>query len=117
MTEVAERQAVSGNGVAGSPSGGERLTVLNPMGYPPNIEQLAMAPRLDTIEGKTIYLIDCRFDDSDRCLLQMQAWFREHLPSVNAVFRSKAGVYTEDDPELFDEIKRLGDGVIFGVGH
>lgn len=93
------------------------VTVLNPMGYPPQIEPLGMAPRLDTLEGKTIYLVDARFDDSDRLLQQMQAWFREHMPAVNVVFARKSGVYTEDDPALFQEIQGRGDAMIFGVGH
>ena len=46
-------------------SDADRLTVLNPMGYPPKVSPKPMAPRLDTLDGKTIYLVDCRFDDSD----------------------------------------------------
>ena len=39
------------------------MTVLNPTGYPPQITAKPMAPRLDTLNGKIIYLVDCRFDD------------------------------------------------------
>ena len=97
--------------------GRERIAVLNPMGYPPTIEQVGMAPRLDSLEGKTVYLVDARFDDGDLLLQQMQAWFAEHMPSVNAVFVRRSGVYTEDDPELVQEIKQKGDAMILGVGH
>lgn len=76
-----------------------------------------MAPRLDSLEGKTVYLVDCRFDDGDILLRQMEAWFAEHMPSVKTVFRQKSGVYTEDDPALFQEIKESADAVIVGVGH
>ena len=51
------------------------LTVLNPMGFPPKVTRKPLAPRLDTLDGKTVYLVDCRFDDSDVFLKQMQAWF------------------------------------------
>ena len=44
---------------------GTKIRVMNPMGYPPKITQLGMAPRLDTLDGKTVYLVDCRFDDGD----------------------------------------------------
>ena len=98
-------------------SEGNKMVVLNPMGYPPKIVQKGMAPRPATLEGKTVYLVDCRFDDGDILLRQMQAWFKEHMPSVNAVFTQKAGVYTEDDPELFDEIRERADAVVLGVGH
>src|SRR5919204_27160 len=60
-----------------------RLTVLNPQGFPPRVTPKDMAPRLDTLEGKTVYLVDCRFDDADLFLRQMQDWFREHLPGVH----------------------------------
>ena len=43
----------------------DRITVLNPVGFPPVVTRKEMAPRLDTLAGKTVYLVDCRFDDSD----------------------------------------------------
>ena len=94
-----------------------KITVPNPMGYPPEITQLGMAPRPETLEGKTVYLVDCRFDDGDLLLGQMQNWFSEHMPSVKTVLKSKSGVYTEDDPALFQEIKERGDALVLGVGH
>jgi len=94
-----------------------KLKVLNPMGYPPEITQLGMAPRPETLEGKTVYLVDCRFDDGDLLLGQMQNWFNEHMPSVKTVLKSKSGVYTEDDPALFQEIEEKGDALVLGVGH
>ena len=63
------------------------LTVLDPTGYPPKIAAKALAPRLDTLNGRTVYLVDCRFDDSDIFLAQMQAWFAEHMPSVKTVLK------------------------------
>jgi hypothetical protein len=94
-----------------------KLVVHNPMGFPPAIQQIYMAPRLDSLDGKTVYLIDARFDDSDRFLLQMQAWFSRNMPSVKTVFARKTGVHTQDDPVLFAEIKEKGDAAIMGVGH
>jgi hypothetical protein len=95
----------------------EKIKVYNPMGYPPQITQLGMAERPATLEGKTVYLVECRFDDSDILMAQMEAWFNEHMPSVKTELRSKAGVYTEDDAELFNEIKEKAAGVVVGVGH
>ena len=60
----------------------EKVTVLNPVGYPPKVTRKAAAPRLESLDGKTIYLVDCRFDDSVELLKQEQAWFAEHMPSV-----------------------------------
>jgi hypothetical protein len=103
------------NGRAGG--AGKLIEVHQPMGYPPTIEQLGMARRLDSLEGKTVYLVDCRFDDGDLLLQQMQNWLAEYMPGVRTVFVQKDGVYTEDDPRLFEEIRQRGDAVILGVGH
>ena len=94
-----------------------KIKVLNPMGFPPQINQVGMAPRLESLEGKTLYLVDCRFDDGDILLEQMDKWFAQHMPGVKTEVRSKAGVYTERDPELYEEIKTRGDGAIVAVGH
>jgi hypothetical protein len=91
--------------------------VHDPRGYPPTIRQVKMAPRLTSLEGKTIYLIDARFDDSDRFLKQMQAWFGEHMPSVRTIFVQKDGTHSYDDPRLWAEIKANGDAAVMGVGH
>jgi hypothetical protein len=98
-------------------STGETITVLNPMGFAPKVVDKPLAPRLSTLDGKTVYLVDCRFDDSDVFLKQMQAWFGEHLPSVHTVFKPISSVYLKDDPATWEEIKSKGDAAIVGVGH
>jgi len=98
-------------------TGSEKIAVMNPLGYPPKITQLGMAPRLDSLDGKTIYLVDVRFDDGDLLLQQMQAWFADHMPTVQTKFVRKSGVYMEDDLALFQEIKAQGDAMIMAVGH
>ena len=95
----------------------EKLTVLNPLGYPPKITPKALAPRLATLAGKTVYLVDCRFDDSDVFLQQMQAWFAEHMPAVKTIVKPLSTVYTKDDPATWQEIKAKGHAAIIGVGH
>jgi hypothetical protein len=94
-----------------------KITALNPVGYPPKVTPKKMAPRLDSVEGKTIYLVDARFDDSVILLVQMQAWFAEHLPSVTTKLVQMSSVYTQDDPKTWEEIKKNGDAAIIGVGH
>ena len=96
---------------------GEKLTVLNPLGYPPKVTRKELAPRLPTLDGKTVYLVDCRFDDSDIFLKQMQAWLAEHMPSVQTVFKPISSVYLKDDPATWEEIKARGHAAIIGVGH
>ena len=93
------------------------LSVLNPVGFAPRITRKALAPRLDTLDGKTVYLVDCRFDDSDVFLKQMQAWLAQHMPAVKTVFKPISSVYLNDDPATWEEIRARGHAAIVGVGH
>jgi hypothetical protein len=93
------------------------MQVLNPIGFPSRVDGKAMAPRLDTLVGKTIFLVDCRFDDSGLLLEQIQTWFAEHMPSVTTRLVQKNNVYAQDDPQLWTRIKTEGDAAIVGVGH
>ena len=96
---------------------GRKFAVHHPMGFPPKVTHKAMAPRLDTLDGKTVYIVDCRFDDADIFLKQMQAWFAEHMPGVKTVLKPISSVYTRDDPATWEEIQAKGDAAIIGVGH
>jgi hypothetical protein len=93
------------------------LRVLDPTGYPPKISAKPLAPRLDTLNGRTVYLVDCRFDDSGLFLEQMRAWLAEHLPGVTAVLKPISSVYLVDDPKTWEEIRARGHAAILGVGH
>lgn len=97
--------------------GSKKITVMNPVGYPPKITPKPMAPRLDSLDGKTVYLVDPRFDDSGLFLHQVQSWFAEHMPSVTTRFVEMSSVYTKDDPKTWEMIKAQGDAAIIGVGH
>ena len=96
---------------------GDAITVLNPTGFAPVVHRKEPAPRLPTLEGKTVYLVDCRFDDSDVFLTQMQTWLGRHLPGVRTVLKSLSNVYLRDDPATWEEIQAKGDAAILGVGH
>jgi hypothetical protein len=95
----------------------EKITVLSPIGYPPRITKKTAAPRLESLDGKTIYLVDCRFDDSIELLKQVQAWFAQHMPGVTTRIVSLSATYQHDDPKTWAEIKANGDAAIVGVGH
>jgi hypothetical protein len=95
----------------------EKITVLNPVGFPPKISKKMPAPRLETLNGKTVYLVDCRFDDSIELLRQVQNWFAERMPSVKTKIVSLSATYQKDDPKTWEEIKANGDAAIIGVGH
>ena len=94
-----------------------KITVLNPVGFAPVVTRKELAPRLETLAGKTVYLVDCRFDDSDIFLGQIQAWFAEHMPAVRTVLKRISSVYLNDDPTTWEEIRARGHAAIVGVGH
>lgn len=95
----------------------EKFTAVSPKGTPPPVHRFAMAPRLDTLNGKTIYLVDTGFFGGGLLLHQMQDWFQENMPGVKTVFRKKAGGWAADDPPLWAEIKAQGNAAIMAIGH
>jgi hypothetical protein len=95
----------------------EKIAVLSPVGYPAKVKAKALAPRLESLDGKTIYLVDCRFDDSIEVLKLVAAWFARHMPGVNTRIISLSATYQKDDPKTWEEIKANGHAAIIGVGH
>ncbi len=93
------------------------VTAMNPLGTPPPIRLVPMAPRVDTLDGKTVYFVDARYVGGDIFLKQIMSWFSANMPKVNLEFRQKAGAYAESDPQLWDEIRQKADAVIMAIGH
>ncbi len=80
------------------------------------IPSWAMAPRLDSLNGKTVYLVNQGFGGSDLFMEQLRAWFAENMPTVKIVSKRKTGfIFRDDTTDLWKEIKEKGDAVIFGV--
>jgi hypothetical protein len=76
----------------------------------------SLAPRLDTLNGKTVYLVDTGFGGSGRFLDQLQSWFAEQMPAVKTVRRRKTGnIFRDDTKDLWAEIKDQGNAAILGV--
>jgi hypothetical protein len=94
-----------------------KITVLNPMGQPPPIARVPMAPRFKSLEGKTIYILDIGFTDTHQFFTEMQKLLSERYPKTSFIVRTKAGTYFDDDPKLWAEVKAAGAGAIMGVGH
>jgi hypothetical protein len=93
------------------------ISVLDPLGAPVDTKKyLSMAPRLDTLEGKTVYLVDVGFAGGYEFLEQLRDWFARRMPGTHIVLKHKPGNMFLDAPDLWAEIKREGHAVIFGVG-
>lgn len=93
----------------------EKITVLDPRGYPPKVIGKRLANRPVSLDGKIVYLIDCLFDNAAVFMDQLQEWFAEHLPSVETrIVRPRESWV--DDPELRAKVAADGGAAIIGVG-
>ncbi len=92
--------------------------ILDPITQPTSeLKPASLAPRLDALDGKTVYLVETGFAGSFEFMTEMQDWFQKNMPSVKTVLRHKRGTMFTDDPELWAEMKSEGaDAAILGVG-
>ena len=100
-----------------APSAGRRPGGGNapPPMMPPPIPD-TMAKRLDSLDKKTVYLVDTGFGGSYQFMVQLQNWFKANLPSVTTIRKRKPGnVFMDDNNELWEEVKDKGDAVVLGV--
>lgn len=110
----------------GQPSGifGQSLTpesrpgdIQDPLSQPKGgVRPVRMAPRLGSLDGKTIYLVETGFAGSYEFIQEVEGWFSRNMPAVKTVLRRKQGTIFTNDPTLWDEIKEKGDGAVLGVG-
>jgi hypothetical protein len=100
-------------------SGAEKLyTVMNPAIENREVERAPLVPRLDSLDGKTLYLVDVQWGGPQAgysVFEEMQGWFTEHMPGVKTVLRRTKGNIFSDDPELWQEIGEKGDAAIVGI--
>jgi hypothetical protein len=96
----------------------ERFRVLNPT--PPNrmVDRVPLAPRLASLEGKTLFLVDIGWGGENAApsiYEEMKAWFAQNMPSVKIEVRKIKGFYMQDQPELLKEISEKGNAAMFGI--
>ena len=96
----------------------EKITVVNPLGTPPPVTLKAQAPRLDTLDGKTIYLLSNGYPNSENVLYEVVDWFKAHYPKTTFEYRHMPSAMSgRADPALWEEMKEKADALILGIGH
>jgi hypothetical protein len=93
------------------------ITVLNPLGTPPPLDLKAMAPRLNTMDGKTIYVVDDGYPGSDNLLLELEKGFKEAYPKTNFHYVKKTTFMSQKDPALWAEMQQKADAMVIALGH
>jgi hypothetical protein len=94
------------------------ITVLNPAVESKMVDRIPLPPRMDTLEGKTIYMVDINWGGPDAAYSvfeEIAAWFEQNMPSVKTVLKRKTGMYSMDDPALWKEIAQNGDAAFVGI--
>jgi hypothetical protein len=90
-------------------------------GPPPGVDiatptAFSFTKRLDTLENKTVYLVDIGFGGGYKFMTQLQKWFTENMPSITTIVKRKPGfVFADDNSDLWEEVKEKGQAVILGV--
>jgi hypothetical protein len=115
QTYAQGKGAASANGPVVMP----KITALNPMGTPPPITLIPQAPRLDTLDGKTLYFLNTGYIGTDRLMSVMMDWFKANYPKTNIVYKdNQSGTQLSAvSKALWAEITEKGDAAIVGLGH
>ena len=97
---------------------GPLITVMNPAIESKMVDRIPLSPRLDTLDGKTLYMVDINWGGPDAAYSvfeEMKDWFAKNKPSVNIIIKRKTGMYTTDDPALWKEIAEKGNAALIGI--
>ena len=97
---------------------GPLITVMNPAIENKMVDRIPLSPRLDTLDGKTLYMVDINWGGPDAAYSvfeEMKDWFAKNKPSVNIIIKRKNGMYTADDPPLLKEIAEKGNAALIGI--
>jgi hypothetical protein len=82
---------------------------LNPVGKQDSVDLLPLAPRLDTLDGKTIHMSICGEPD---ITIPLEKRLKSDYPQVNWTVKKTYGIAPI---ELSDEEMKTTDAVILGV--
>jgi hypothetical protein len=94
------------------------VTVLNPEIPNKVADRAPLIPRLDTVDGKTIWYVSENWGDAKSNAIffeELQKWFAKNHPTTKLVYKVKNGSFMVDDPGLLKELAENADAAILGV--
>jgi hypothetical protein len=95
-----------------------KIKVLNPTPPSKMVDRIPLTPRLNTLEGKTIFLVDIGWGGENAApsiYAEMKDWLTKNIPGVKIEMRKTKGFFLDEQPELLKEIGEKGDAALFGI--
>ncbi len=90
---------------------------LNPRGNPPDVRLVPLSSRLQDMDGKTIFVIHAWPANVpsgfEPVVERLVAGLKAKYPRINVVTRYKDAAYSEDEPELWAQVKREAAAFIY----
>ena len=93
------------------------IEVMNPRGEIPPPPTVGITPRVTSLDGKKIVLVDNGKFGADNFLNVLAKMLKEKYPTATIVMYPKPAAQTITDmPKWYPTVKQQGDLFIFGVG-
>lgn len=90
---------------------------LNPRGNPPDVRLVPLSSRLQDLDGKTIFVIHAWPANVpsgfEPVVERLVSGLKAKYPRINVVTRYKDAAYSEDEPELWAQVKREAAAFIY----
>ena len=93
----------------------EAMRALDPRGLFNDVERAPLAPRPQTLEGKTVYIVNSwpgethGFGNVEKAL---DAYLRQKYAGIRLEYRTRLS-YSSDDPRLWAEMKQNADCFVY----
>ncbi|MFC1838039.1 hypothetical protein ACFL1N_00560 [Thermodesulfobacteriota bacterium] len=91
------------------------FSVLDPRGIWPRIERIPLSPRLSSLKGKRIYIINSWGSGTgfETFFSKIENELREQYPDIAVTIKGRNTGYSQDDPELWKEMRANADAFIY----
>jgi hypothetical protein len=118
LLSIGRVPSATGQANMGNSSNEQLIAVMNPAISTKFAERVPLGPRLDTLEGKTIYMYDMQWGGPEAAYSvfeEMQGWFSRNMPSVKTAIYRGTGWMSEDKGFVKQVTDKKVDGVIIGI--